>query len=142
MTAERVRAWLKADAHKGKLPKAIIFFRDGVSDSQYLNVVKEEEQGIREGLKQVKELRDSKHYREVDIVYLMVSKRHHTRFYPAEKTASKFVDIGHGNNVKAGLCVDREICHPYRFDFFCQAHCALKGTARRKSTQNYLRFVC
>lgn len=62
------------------------------------------------------------------------SKQHHTRFSPGAKTAEKHTDtVAHGSDMKAGLYVDREICHPFRVDWFSQGHVVLqRGTARGK----------
>ncbi|OLL23586.1 Protein argonaute [Neolecta irregularis DAH-3] len=54
----------------------------------------------------------------------VVTKRHHTRFFPGSANADK------NGNVKPGLVVDSVITDPVEYDFFVQAHHALQGTAR------------
>jgi len=56
------------------------------------------------------------------ITALIVTKRHHTRFYPMTEDAK--------TNCKHGTVVDSAVCHPYYFDFFLQSHHAVTGTAR------------
>src|SRR6185312_13638739 len=57
--------------------------------------------------------------------YIVVGKRHHTRFYPMKQE-----DTDRKGNCKPGLVVERTITHPYLFDFFLQSHSSLQGTSR------------
>ncbi|CAN9170096.1 unnamed protein product [Alternaria alternata] len=81
---------------------------------------------------------------QLSVCFLVVSKRHHTRFYAADKKASyesrekipnapkrgpKYRAYDNGN-VKAGLLVDDIVTAPKPTNFFLQSHCAIKGTAR------------
>jgi eukaryotic translation initiation factor 2C len=59
------------------------------------------------------------------ITYIVVGKRHHTRFYPTDSR-----DADRKGNVKPGLIVEREITHPYLFDFYLTSHSSLQGTSR------------
>lgn len=54
---------------------------------------------------------------EARVLFLVVQKRHHTRFFP---TNSKFSDKN--GNVLAGTLVDHTITHPTEFDFFLVSH--------------------
>ena len=56
---------------------------------------------------------------------VIVGKRHHTRFYP---TSSEHADAKHGYNPRPGTVVDRGITMQKGWDFYLQAHAALKGT--------------
>ncbi|KAI6794376.1 hypothetical protein KC361_g5639 [Hortaea werneckii] len=60
-----------------------------------------------------------------NLTYVVVGKRHNTRFYPdaPEVRASN-------GNVKPGTVVDQVITHPYSMDFYLQSHWAIKGTGR------------
>lgn len=52
------------------------------------------------------------------ITFLVVQKRHHTRFFPDQRDG----DGGRNNNVLAGTVVDREITHPTELDFYLVSH--------------------
>lgn len=52
------------------------------------------------------------------ITFLVVQKRHHTRFFPNPKDG----DGSRNNNVLAGTIVDREITHPNELDFYLVSH--------------------
>ncbi|KAI7573029.1 hypothetical protein KC343_g4105 [Hortaea werneckii] len=60
-----------------------------------------------------------------NLTYVVVGKRHNTRFYPDAKEVQ-----GSKGNVKPGLVVDQVITHPYSMDFYLQSHEAIQGTAR------------
>ncbi|KAI7155980.1 hypothetical protein KC349_g6588 [Hortaea werneckii] len=59
------------------------------------------------------------------LTYVVVGKRHNTRFYPDAKEVQ-----GNKGNVKPGMVVDQVITHPYCMDFYLQSHEAVKGTGR------------
>ncbi|KDP41247.1 hypothetical protein JCGZ_15654 [Jatropha curcas] len=106
-----------------KLPKRIIFFRDGVSETQFYKVLKEELQAIREACSRFPG------YRPL-ITFAVVQKRHHTRLFPCEtdlpSTQSQFND----ENIPPGTVVDTVITHPKEFDFYLCSHWGVKGTSR------------
>nr|XP_019709954.1 protein argonaute 7 [Elaeis guineensis] len=104
-----------------KLPCRIIFFRDGVSETQFYKVLKEELQAIRAAC-----LKFPKY--EPTITFVVVQKRHHTRLFINEKNASscQFVD----ENIPPGTVVDTVITHPREFDFYLCSHWGMKGTSR------------
>ena len=104
------------------LPKDILFYRDGVSESQYGMVKVEELRLIKEGCGEA-----GKKYLKVDgwcpqITLLVVGKRHHVRFYPQNDKEEK--------NLYAGLVVDSHIVHPRQQSFYLQSHDCPIGTAR------------
>ncbi|KAF2141278.1 uncharacterized protein K452DRAFT_309060 [Aplosporella prunicola CBS 121167] len=123
--------------YKGKnsnrLPRNIIFYRDGVSEVQYQDVRKNEIKAIRDAWEDIHREDTAKRgtvkkdntEETVKITCLVVGKRHHTRFYPKNER-----DKDRTNNTRPGLVVDSVITHPYCYDFFLQAHAALQGTAR------------
>merc|ERR1712080_275196 len=59
------------------------------------------------------------------ITYVVVQKRHHTRFFPED---------GHkyqkNNNALAGTVVDHGINHPTEGDFYLLSHEGIQGTSR------------
>ena len=63
------------------------------------------------------------------ITIIIVGKRHHTRFYP---THASHADTKHEKgtlcNPLNGTLVDRGITMPKGWDFYLQAHSAIKGT--------------
>ncbi|KAG8215316.1 ribonuclease H-like domain-containing protein [Butyriboletus roseoflavus] len=104
--------------NKGELPKRVILFRDGVSESQYVQVRQYE-------LREMK--RAFEHFApyQPKLSIVVCSKRHHTRFYPTKEE-----DAARDGNALPGTVVDRGITPAYEFDFFLQAHGGIKGTTR------------
>ncbi|XP_051145595.1 protein argonaute 7 [Andrographis paniculata] len=105
----------------GEFPKRIIFFRDGVSETQFYKVLQEELQAIRRAC--------SRHTGyEPPITFMVVQKRHHTRLFPLfdRDSYSQFAD----ENVPPGTVVDTVITHPREFDFYLCSHWGVKGTSR------------
>ncbi|KAI9764057.1 MAG: hypothetical protein M1835_007658 [Candelina submexicana] len=132
MIAERLTAWYKRNSRR--LPNNILFYRDGVSESQFTHVKNHELPQIELGCSDafhtlcIQDPNLNKLSYVPRITLVVVGKRHQTRFYPAEETSK-----GHlvrNGNFKPGLVVDSDICSPYFFDFYLQAHDSLKGTAR------------
>ena len=58
------------------------------------------------------------------ITFIVVQKRHHTRFFPNDQNQYK------NGNVLAGTVVDQGINHPTEGDFYLVSHEAIQGTAR------------
>jgi len=104
------------------LPQRILFFRDGVSEGQFLTVREDEMPKIRKAFSKFS-MRDGKPYNP-KLTILIAGKRHHTRFFP---TQDGDADKG---NCKPGTVVDRGVTAIYDFDFFLQAHAGLQGTTR------------
>lgn len=50
------------------------------------------------------------------ITFLVVQKRHHTRFFPKE--GARFVYDQRNNNVPAGTLVDTDIIHPTAVEYY------------------------
>ncbi|KAJ4755541.1 Argonaute family protein [Rhynchospora pubera] len=94
-----------------KLPSKIIFFRDGVSETQFQKVLKEELQAIRVACKRFEG------YQPL-VTFIVVQKRHHTRLFHGDQ------------NVPPGTVVDTVITHPREFDFYLCSHSGTKGTSR------------
>ncbi|KAI4650583.1 hypothetical protein J4E93_002940 [Alternaria ventricosa] len=131
MVKERLETW--KSCNDDKLPTRILFYRDGVSESQFANVEKSEIPQIREAYVEA-----GGNAKDLSVCFFVVSKRHHTRFYAAtknetyqsrEKTQGVFRHFQNGN-IKAGLLVDSVVTAPYPLNFFLQSHTAIKGTAR------------
>lgn len=107
--------------NRGSKPSHIIFYRDGVSDGQFEEVLSKELQAIRSACKKVQKDGYQPH-----ITFLIVQKRHHTRFFPMDKRDSDDKNI----NVPAGTCVDREITNFRAQDFYLVSHASIQGVAK------------
>ncbi|KAJ3687816.1 hypothetical protein LUZ61_016980 [Rhynchospora tenuis] len=99
-------------------PAQIIFYRDGVSDGQFQQVLQHEINAIRTACKQL-----SPDYMPA-ITFIVVQKRHHTRLFPYDYRAAD-----RSGNVPPGTVVDTQICHPSEFDFYLCSHAGIKGTS-------------
>jgi eukaryotic translation initiation factor 2C len=101
-------------------PRKIVMFRDGVSEGQFSLVQRWEMNKIRLACKQI-----SNGY-EPAITFILVQKRHHTRFFPVD---SKDMN-GRAENVPPGTVVDRTIVSQTQFDYFLCSHVGIQGTSR------------
>ncbi|KAL8789958.1 MAG: hypothetical protein Q9213_000844 [Squamulea squamosa] len=118
MFGERLDLWRKKN--NGALPERIIVYRDGVSEGQYRTILVDELPQVREACQ--------KRYpggKGPKISIIVCGKRHHTRFYPTNAQ-----NMDRSTNSKNGTVVDRGITMEKGWDFFLQAHAALKGTAK------------
>lgn len=113
-----------ARGHKNVLPENIIVYRDGVSEGQYDMVIDQELPLLRKACNDTYPATDTKKGLP-RISILVVGKRHHTRFYPTDAK-----DADRSLNTPNGTIVDRGVTEARNWDFFLQAHTALKGTAR------------
>ncbi|GJN40611.1 hypothetical protein PR202_gb29855 [Eleusine coracana subsp. coracana] len=118
MTSELLEEFLK---EVGKLPSRIIFFRDGVCETLFGKVLKEELQAMRATCSNYPGYKPS-------ITFIVVQKRHHTRLFHREKNggSTHYSD----QNVPPGTVVDTVITHPREFDFYLCSHWGTKGTSR------------
>lgn len=118
----RLALWrLRNKNTKNELPENVLFFRDGVSESQYGQVIREELPHIRRAC----EDEYGRGKRGPKLTMVVSVKRHHTRFYPT--TAEGMSSTG---NVRNGTVVDRGVTLARYWDFFLTAHHAGQGTAR------------
>ncbi|ORZ13829.1 Piwi domain-domain-containing protein [Lobosporangium transversale] len=103
----------------GEKPERILFFRDGVSEGQFAEVLKIEVPAIRAACQRL----------EISympaITFIVVQKRHRTRFFPMKAS-----DGDRSGNCLAGTVVDTGIVHPFEFDFYLQSQSGLLGTSR------------
>ena len=175
MVKERLLEW--ARNHGQKLPQNVLFYRDGVSESQYdilrrrelpqiqtamnsayrildrqappgrpphaptppaaittnpplspeaqARLEKDQEEAMAE------QIESTPHNIPMNLTFIVVGKRHNTRFYPTQK--AQWIDSQGFNanaNVNPGLVVDQVITHPYSMDFYLQSHKPIKGTGR------------
>ncbi|OMO67515.1 Argonaute/Dicer protein, PAZ [Corchorus capsularis] len=95
-------------------PDQIIIFRDGVSESQFNQVLNIELDQIIEACKFLDETWDPK------FVVIVAQKNHHTKFFLQNSP----------DNVQPGTVIDNKICHPKNNDFYLCAHAGMIGTTR------------
>ncbi|XP_064477992.1 protein argonaute-2-like isoform X2 [Ornithodoros turicata] len=106
----------------GKKPERIIFYRDGVSEGQFEEVRNKEVAAIRLACK----LLSPNETYEPPITFIVVQKRHHTRFMPVNERDG----VGRPRNIPPGTTVDTVITHPVDFDFFLCSHTGIQGTSK------------
>jgi len=107
-------------ATNGYKPERIVFYRDGVSDGQFAHCLDQELPRIRKACKDVSGGGD---YQPL-ITFVVVQKRHNTRFFPRQGEGDR------KGNVVPGTVVDRDISHPHEFDFYLVSHEGLQGTVK------------
>ncbi|KAL8771701.1 MAG: hypothetical protein Q9209_002892 [Squamulea sp. 1 TL-2023] len=116
------RHWT-ANVSGGRLPDHVYYFRDGVSEGQFLNVIKYEVADIKEIWNEMVTPKAGEKPHEVKFTVVVAEKRHHIRFFPGK--------AGDENqNPLPGTIVDRDVTHPFENDIYLCSHKALKGTAR------------
>ncbi|VVC42413.1 Hypothetical protein CINCED_3A015370 [Cinara cedri] len=102
------------------IPKKILYFRDGVSEGQFLQLLEYELIAIRRAC-----LRLNLNY-QPPITFLVVQKRHHTRIFPKHQIDKS----GKFQNVPSGTVIDTQITHPTELDFYLCSHASIQGTSR------------
>ncbi|RAL43137.1 hypothetical protein DM860_009919 [Cuscuta australis] len=95
-------------------PDQIIIFRDGVSESQFSQVLNIELDQIMEACKFL----DDKWCPKFTLI--IAQKNHHTKFFQP----------GAPENVPPGTIIDNKVCHPRNNDFYLCAHAGMIGTTR------------
>ncbi|CAK7325110.1 unnamed protein product [Dovyalis caffra] len=95
-------------------PGQIIIFRDGVSESQFNQVLNIELDQIIEACKFLDEKWSPK------FTVIVAQKNHHTKFFQS----------GSPDNVPPGTVIDNRVCHPRNNDFYMCAHAGMIGTTR------------
>ncbi|KAK6928958.1 Argonaute, linker 1 domain [Dillenia turbinata] len=98
----------------GRKPQHIIIFRDGVSESQFSQVLNVELDNIIEACKFL----DDQWLPKFSVI--VAQKNHHTKFFQACAP----------ENVPPGTVIDNKICHPKNNDFYLCAHAGMIGTSR------------
>lgn len=104
----------------GYKPERIMFYRDGVSEGQFFEVLNSEVNAIRRACISLNQEYKPK------VTFLVVQKRHHTRFFPTRRED----EDGRNRNVPPGTVVDSTITHPIELDFFLVSHASIQGVSR------------
>ncbi|KIK94706.1 hypothetical protein PAXRUDRAFT_827744 [Paxillus rubicundulus Ve08.2h10] len=97
-------------------PARLIFYRDGVSEGQFKQVLEKEVAALQAACKGLGI--------NPKITVIVVGKRHHVRFFPRPGEADR------SGNCLAGTVVDQVVAHPTEFDWYLQSHAGLLGTSR------------
>ncbi|XP_059627105.1 protein argonaute MEL1-like [Cornus florida] len=119
MIRELLIAFRRSTGHK---PHRIIFYRDGVSEGQFSQVLLYEMDAIRRACASLEE-----NYLP-PVTFVVVQKRHHTRLFPVDHSDRNSTD--RSGNILPGTVVERVICHPTEFDFYLCSHAGIQGTSR------------
>ena len=116
----------------GKLkPSKIIFYRNGVSEGQFDQVLAHEVRAVQEACMMLE-----KEYRP-RITFIVVQKRHHTRLF-CENGRD---ETGKARNVPPGTTVDSGITHPYEFDFYLCSHFGIQVPIHYRNCIILLRYI-
>ncbi|KAF8933946.1 Eukaryotic translation initiation factor 2C [Haplosporangium bisporale] len=102
-----------------RYPQRILFYRDGVSEGQYAEVMAKEVAAVKEACRHINPKYNP------PVTFCIVKKRHHARFFPLAPNGAD-----PSGNCLAGTVVDKVITHPTEFDFYLQSHGGLQGTSR------------
>ena len=116
MVKAQLRAFYGATQKK---PERVLFYRDGVSEGQFAQLMKTEVAAIKAACDEIE-----KGYSPT-ITFVVIQKRHHVRFFPTDAR-----NADRSGNVPAGTVVDSGVCHPTQFDFFLCSHAGIQGTSR------------
>ncbi|CAI5522628.1 unnamed protein product, partial [Closterium sp. Naga37s-1] len=100
-------------------PKRIIVFRDGISETQFPTVGATELQAFRKAFELTGKKVGVPNFRPA-ITYIVAQKRNNARFLPSQGD----------RNVQPGTIVDKDVTHPFFFDFYMVSHKGLLGTSR------------
>lgn len=98
--------------------EAVIMFRDGVSDGQFEEVLSVELAALRRACAEI-----SKTFRP-KITYIIVTKRHHARFFAEKKHQDR------SGNIQPGTVIDKDIVSREFFDFYLNSHAGIQGTSK------------
>ncbi|KAI4998638.1 hypothetical protein ZWY2020_053980 [Hordeum vulgare] len=109
-------------ANKSCKPGRIIFYRDGVSEGQFSQVLLYEMDAIYRACSSL----ENGYLPQV--TFVVVQKRHHTRLFLEDHRSGALAD--RSGNVLPGTVVDTKICHPSEFDFYLCSHAGIQGTSR------------
>ncbi|ORX97422.1 Piwi-domain-containing protein [Basidiobolus meristosporus CBS 931.73] len=116
MVQELLVAFYKSCRQK---PAQILFYRDGVSEGQFGQVLHAEVKAVQAACRLLEKDYNPK------LTFVIVQKRHHARFFPMDKSQAD-----RSGNCIPGTVVDTNITHPYEFDFYLQSHAGIQGTSR------------
>lgn len=117
MCMERLEYYFKRNK---KLPSHVLFYRDGVSESQFSQVIEKE-------LSQIKSAVADAHQKWgfgptlPKVTLVTTVKRTNARFFPHDEKTSEGNPATAMDNCLAGSTIDRVVTSSYMFDFFIQS---------------------
>ncbi|KAF6147489.1 hypothetical protein GIB67_021315 [Kingdonia uniflora] len=120
MTVQHLKGFYRANGHQK--PSRIIFYRDGVSEGQFSQVLLYEVDAIYKASFACQSIEPNYLPR---LTFVVVQKRHHTRLFAADRNLDRI-----SGNIMPGTVVDTMICHPTEFDFYLCSHAGIQGTSR------------
>jgi eukaryotic translation initiation factor 2C len=97
-------------------PQHVFYFRDGVSEGQFCHLMEFEIKSLRAAVSDLGAPPPK-------VTVIVATKRHHIRFFPDKEKDRN------GNPIP-GTIVDKEVTHPFQYDFYLCSHVAIQGTAR------------
>lgn len=106
----------------GQPPDNIYYFRDGVSQGQFEQVLKQEVLSFKSVIMKLTE-----HDWNGKFTVVIANKRHHLRAFP-KPTDRNSAD--RNGNPLPGTLIERDVTTPHEWDFILYSHIALQGTAR------------
>ena len=128
MLVERLEHW-KANNGDGNLyPEQVLFYRDGVSEGQYQQILIDELPQITAAFR-----RTCGNAKQAlpKLLLVCVVKRTATRFYTTSGGRGlKAGDEDLNGNPPPGLVVDTRVVHAHDYDWYAQSHHGLQGTAK------------
>lgn len=105
-------------AKNNRYPQKILYFRDGVSEGQFQELMHVELQAMKRAVASLK--------LKCNITLVVVQKRHHTRFFPGKSG----IGDRKNNNVPAGTIVDTDITFPNETQYYLVSHQSIQGVAK------------
>ncbi|CAF3441824.1 unnamed protein product [Rotaria sp. Silwood1] len=105
--------------HNSRLPNKLVFYRAGVDDGSFQKVLDNELRAIQRACKEL-----YGHNQLPQICFVIVKKRHNTRFFVWDKKSNQT------NNIQPGTVIDTNIISPNGFDFYLNSHAAIQGTSK------------
>ncbi|KAH8735189.1 Piwi domain-containing protein [Ilyonectria robusta] len=106
------------EGHNGGFPAHIMYFRDGVGEGQFAQVLDQEIAEIKSFLRDKVPAGKA----PPKFTVIVATKRHHIRFFPQRGDRN--------GNPLPGTLVEKEVTHPFMWDFYLNSHVAIQGTAR------------
>ncbi|KAL6245196.1 Protein argonaute [Rhinocladiella similis] len=104
----------------GAIPSQVYYIRDGVSEGQFIQVLKAEVPHIKSVLS---ECNNNKTWTGT-LTVVIAGKRHHVRAFPGKDAGDQ------KGNPLPGCLIERDVTSPNEFDFYLYSHTALQGTSR------------
>ncbi|OAA54541.1 eukaryotic translation initiation factor [Niveomyces insectorum RCEF 264] len=100
-----------------RMPAHVFYLRDGVSEGQFAQVMEIE-------VGELKKIFLRRCGKVPQFTVIVATKRHHIRFFPDNNSGDR------NGNPLPGTVVEKEVTHPFHYDFYLCSHVALQGTAR------------